>query len=340
MQRIRETLLTCVAVLLVSACVRRPEVIGPEQWEIVLRLPNTLVWHVTTSPDGTIYATTSRELYRADAGDYRSWTHIPGAPEKFVDLSSPSRDVVYGLSHGIGRCNLFRWTATSGWQDADPDRRLVRFPQDLFGCVALNDVLALPNGEVYVAGDKGILMLLKNDHWRSEQHPLVTDPDSTAPAGYGSDLMTIGGDSDRIIAAGAPLLEKVAGAWRTVPRHPRLNAGITAIAAQRGRMLIGSRDYAGALGRAPGVWLFENNQWTLLGQESWGFPDGIHGGGLQRDSSALFYSWRDVVVIKDKDARVYHFPATFNLSDAMVLGDYLYVAGRFANDGIIARIPR
>lgn len=324
-----------------GGCARSSALLGPSDWDTLISFPGERVTTAAASPDGTLFVATVAGIYRL-VPTSEEWSQVVQHQEFLTRLYAPSRETLLALTRFD---RVYRWNAADGWRELPTPRLDWLIAGTGLPRLILLGIWGRSEDDVYVVGDRGVILHFDGAGWSLEPNPLLSKVDSPGVDPYQLRLWAVTGDSQQIYAAGNRILRRVEGAWKDIegPISSLEGGLLTAAADQSGITLFGGGHFIQAQGvDIPLLYSLEDSRWQVLSQRVRGFRGAIRSGATQPDGSALFWTSKADVVELTDDHRlhVYQLAGFRELRAAATLGPYLYLAGSVGDTGVVVRIRR
>lgn len=295
-----------------------PVQVDAEQFEVLVRIPNSRAFEASRAPDGTLFVGTAGELYRFDPKS-ASAARVADMPGVVVDIAAIDRDAAFAIFRGSS--SLFRWSASSDWVSYSPSSATA----SASGGTLLR-LSGLDAGSAIVVGTNGLTL-------RLDDETLSIDSGSVAQT-----LRGVVRSRDKELAVSFDkVLERGDSGWVPMKEQPALSAfcGLHTV-------LVTGRTIVVAGGEEPCLHWWTASGWNaveikdILGHDE--MIDGeVQPGGL----SVLWGRGGSILLLPEATSRfeLYHLDDVRPVG-AMVLGESVYVVGNRSDAGVIGSFNR
>lgn len=305
--------------------------------ELLVRVDGPIT-ALRAAPDGTLFATTRSELWRAERDDPARWSVAAELPFHTIALHPAGKGLVYFLPQVAS--SIWSWTEGSGLRELRT--RLtdsVIVDGHHVSSVPLMDLAASRGGEVIAVGDGAAIVRVAQPEGVLEPNPMDSIARLPAPAWYRSTFWHIDAYADRFYAAtNQDLLVRENGTWRHLDfrkEFPQLEQ-VGALAATESGVVVSFNGYAGEVM----LLSHDGRRWTDLTPKAGALKRPLVNGASQPDGSVLLWSLaRYVVEVRGTSVRVHDVAGLGAIRGAARAGRHIYIGGtQNRTSGVVVRV--
>ena len=318
-------------------CAGDSRLIVHERPELLVRV-NGSVTALRAAPDGTLFATTRSELWRAERDDPARWSVAAELPFHPIALQPASKGAVYFLPRMAS--SIWSWTDGSGFRELRTQLTdsVIRDGHHVYG-VPLMDLAANRRGEVIAVGDMAAIVRVARPEGLLEANPMDSVARLPGTASYRSAFWRIDAYADRFYAAtNQDLLVRENGTWRHLDfrrEFPQFEQ-VGALAATQSGVVVAFNERRGKVT----LLSHDGRRWTDLTPKAGALKWPLVHGASQPDGSVLLWSRaRYVVEVRGTSVRVHDVPSLVAIRGAARAGRHIYIGGtQNGKSGVVVRV--